>query len=117
MNTIYNLQIIFSMLFALNECNYTEEFHIMLLPNSKNTEYTLYHHYENTRFLFLTNHNSLMSDTLYHQYPYIYPSREARQNINLLTVSQYCEVDSMWEELYFYHEEDSDKILKDKFYD
>ena len=113
MNTILNLQIIFSMLFSLNECNYTKEFHIMLLPSSSVYTYSLYHHYENSRYLFLTNHNSLFTDTLYHQYQINYPSFHGEQN----TTSQYCVIDTMWEELYFYHEEDSDKILKDKFYD
>ena len=109
MNTLsINLQIIFSMLFSLNECNYTEEAHIMLLPSSSVSTYSLYHYYENSRYLFLTNHNSLFSDTLYHQYQIIYPSFHSEPNIT----SQYCVIDSMWEELYFYHENNSDKILK-----
>jgi len=109
MNTLLiNLQIIFSMLFSLNECNYTEEAHIMLLPSSSVSTYSLYHYYENSRYLFLTNHNSLFTDTLYHQYQINYPSFHGEQN----TTSQYCVIDNMWEELYFYHEEDSDEILK-----
>ena len=109
MNTLLiNLQIIFSMLFSLNECNYTEEAHIMLLPSSSVYTYSLYHYYENSRYLFLTNHNFLFSDTLYHQYQINYPSFLSEQN----TTYQYCVIDSMWEELYFYHEDNSDEILK-----
>lgn len=109
MNTLsINLQIIFTMLFSLNECHLTEESHIMLTPSSSVSTYSLYHYYENSTYLFLTTHNSLFTDTLYHQYQINYPSFHSEPN----TTSQYCVIDSMWEELYFYHEEDSDQILK-----
>jgi len=108
MNTLLiNLQIIFSMLFSLNECHLTEEAHIMLLPTSSVYTYSLYHYYENSRYMFLTNHNSLFTDTLYHQYQINYPSFNGES-----TTSKYCVIDSTWEELYFYHEEGSDEILK-----
>ena len=104
---LINLQIIFSMLFSLNECHLTEEAHIMLLPTSSVYTYSLYHYYENSRYMFLTNHNSLFTDTLYHQYQINYPSFHGES-----TTSKYCVIDSTYEELYFYHEEGSDEILK-----
>ena len=102
-----NLHIIFTMLYSLNECHLTEDAHIMVLPSYSQPGYSLYHHYENSRYLFLTNHNSLFSDTLYHQYQINYPSFHGEP-----TTSQYCVIDSTWEELYFYHEDNSDEILK-----
>jgi len=91
MNTLLiNLQIIFSMLFSLNECHLTEEAHIMLLPTSSVYTYSLYHYYENSRYMFLTNHNSLFTDTLYHQYQINYPFFNGES-----TTSKYCVIDSM----------------------
>jgi hypothetical protein len=92
---LINLRIIFFMLYSLNECHLTEDAHIMVLPSYSQPGYSLYHHYKNSRYLFLINHNEILPDTLYHQYQIDYPM------FSLDTLhSKYCVIDSSWEQVY-----------------
>ena len=94
------LKLIFSMLLATTDCDYKVEMHYMVLPNSKHPNYEVYHHYNSSRFLYLTNHNDLVPDSLYHQYEFYYPSFTTIDSVNSL----YCVIDSIWEEVYYPNE-------------
>jgi hypothetical protein len=93
---IDTLHIIFSMLLANSLCDYTDEFHYMVLPNSKLSSYEIYHPYESSQYLYLTKHSNLQADSLHHQYEFFYP----RFDNNRIT-TQYCMVDSIWEQVYY----------------
>jgi len=97
MNILHNtLDIIFSMLLANSTCHYTDAFHYMVLPNSLQPNHEVYHPYESSQYLYLTNHSNLQADSLHHQYEFFYPKFYSNE-----IMTQYCIVDSIWEQVYY----------------
>ena len=84
------LHIIFNMLLANSICDYTDEFHYMVLPNSKQPNHEVFHPYESSQYLYLTNHSNLQADSLHHQYELFYPRFDSNE-----IMTRYCIVDSI----------------------
>jgi hypothetical protein len=93
MNEVLN--IIFTMLMSLNNCNFTDSIHIMMLPQN-----VLYHTYEYKGDIILTPHEDYKSfsdsTVILHMYSGLYPKLITPDNIQ----HSYCYKHHEWEMLY-----------------